>query len=654
MYILQYKHSSARELDTILCIRNISITYFTENVPLVLSLPSSDEEVHIPRTDFNQDISESNANFIDSLGKEIQNTGIPTMITKISSLADISSLSRTEARKHGSYIIVINGKTRKLQSILSARIELLNSLPSWNPRAMFVVVVFAEDRYSSKQLAKELLSELWEWKIANVLILLPVSNSGDKPSEIIEIYTWFPYEGAKDCTVISEAVLITHWSIKLHKGFSTNTHLFPRRDWKNLHGCPILTTTFPLAIATGKMQLAEEESKSTKITYSQGMEVQLLSMVADKLNSSLQYLQPPPNDEKWGTLGDSGEFTGLLGDLIYNRADIGFVAWPLHPNLVMVLDPTITYQRDSWIWWVPCAKKVPRWKSLFKVFSVELWIAGIAGVFLSPIVLIFLSKISYRISGVSESRYYQGFSTCLSSILALVLGISAPHLPKSHSLRVFFIFWICFSFALSTIFQTFFFTFLMKPELQNQMNNFEEILSSGVSYGYNPLIDEIVSVSEPTVRENRISCPESNIPPCLDWVANHDNFSILCSSVFMEYQLTTSFLDENGKPLICEAGDSFYTIYYATYMKKGNPLLDEFNRILLACDEAGFLQYIFKRLTELRYIEAAVQGIKVIGEEYGDLTLDQLQGAFILYVCGISLSSLAFVCEKMLRVMKIV
>ncbi|KAJ9578813.1 hypothetical protein L9F63_004963 [Diploptera punctata] len=229
------------------------------------------------------------------------------------------------------------------------------------------------------------------------------------------------------------------------------------------------------------------------------------------------------------------------------------------------------------------------------------------------------------------------------------MGVSVSHMPRTHSLRILFIFWVAYCLAVTTVFQAFFFTFLIKPGLEHQINSFEEMLTSRVNFGYSPLMDAIVSDSEPLVREERVVCNHNNTPPCLDWVAYHDNFSILLSTIYMEYTLTSLYLDENGKPLICQAGDTFYSTNYVTYMNKGNPLLEQFNRILQNIVEAGFNTLLTKRHMELQKIQAAVQGRKITGEEYYSLSLDHLQGAFLIHLCGIILSLLVFVLENICR-----
>jgi hypothetical protein len=64
--------------------------------------------------------------------------------------------------------------------------------------------------------------------------------------------------------------------------------------------------------------------------------VKFLMRAAEDLNSSIDYVLSPSNHEKWGDLLDNWSFTGLTGDLVSNRTDTRFAAWPLHPSGCMM------------------------------------------------------------------------------------------------------------------------------------------------------------------------------------------------------------------------------------------------------------------------------------------------------------------------------
>ncbi|PSN52611.1 Ionotropic receptor 198 [Blattella germanica] len=631
------------ELDQLfLCIRNITVTYYRENAAVVISLPSESEEDERSTSNLSLNADQwTNEVSYDALIQQ-QNLNQSIIMSKISTLADVASLSSLVEEKHGNYIILIQ-YSDNLQSVLSSRIQFLSVIPSWNPRGRFlVVIVLAEAMNTTDILVKDILTTLWQWKLTNVNIILSASDSLNSSSQTIKLYTWFPYSAPNKCSTVQDVVIIDTWSTELYAGFKDNTNIFPVKIVNNLHNCPIKASTFPLEMVSGKMTV--HEGSSPKITYSEGWEVEFLELVAEHLNTTLTYLPPPPNNERWGNLEDDGTFTGLLGDLVYNRADMGFAAWPLHPRMLLVVDPTKPYLRDGWVWWVPCAKKIPRWRSIFMVFSTGTWTAVLLWILFAVIIMVLLAR-NTKGGGIQEWDIYKRVPICLSCILSIVLGVSVAVMPRTQSLRLFFISWVWYCFAMTTVFQAFFITFLINPGLEHQVNTFEEILKSGVSFGYNPLIDAIVSDSESEVRNRRLACNDNNKPPCLDWVAYNRNFSLLLSATFMDYILTRWYLDENGKPLICQAGDTFYGTHYVTYMNKGHPLLEQMNRMITRVIEAGFNAQLMERGMEKQRIQAAAKEREVYSDEYNNLSLDYLQGAFLIHICGVFLSFIAFLGE---------
>jgi hypothetical protein len=579
-----------------------------------------------------------------------------------SSLLDVSHTKSTRNPvydKYESYVIISYGtRADDVLERIMQQIQTLSYHPSWNPRARFIVTPITEqDAHSSTRRAQQILSSLWEWKIINVVALIRVSQPSGKQATptshsvpMFELYTWFPYDSPNQCSTVQHVVLLDRWTTEGRGSFIMNKNLFPLKIKNNLHTCSITATTFPMKIAIGNAKAInmEKETNAT-ITYSEGWEVKVLKIIAEGLNSSIHYILPPPNNEKWGDLLDNGSFTGLTGDLVHNRADIGFAAWPLHPRTLKALDATKTYFRDEWVWWVPCAKKIPRWRSIFLVFSTETWTAGLLSIVFSLLVMVFLAKGEQRTGILQEWQVYKRFPSCFSSVWAVLLAVSVSAMPRTSSVRAFFTSWVCYCLAITTVFDAFLITYLIDPGRQRQINSFEEIIASDKDFGYHLAIGAIVGESDNIIMKQGIGCDNNDTPPCLAWVAYHNNFSLLSSMTFMDYTLTRWYLDENGKPLICQAGDTFYGANYVTYMTKGSTLLNLFNRVITHHIEAGTFGHIMKQGMELQRIQAAARARDVLPGEYHSLSLEHLQGAFLIYIGGLTLSCTAFAGELLYR-----
>jgi hypothetical protein len=568
-----------------------------------------------------------------------------------------------------SYIIVVYvEKESELLEELGEKLYLLSNKASWNPRARFVVsVIMTNEVYNYQATAKILLEELWSFKILNAIVIIKspqTQTSGHGAGTFsnirdqnLEMYTWLPYQDRGRCSTIHDVILLDIWLMEENGRFKNNVNLFPDKITYNLHNCPINAATFPIDFVVGPYTYINTNDSTTSespyVTYDTGIELRFIKLVAERLNLTLRFLPPPPNNEKWGNLTEEGKLTGLLGQIVLGKADVGFGAWPLHPQLITIMDASKTYYRDDWLWWVPCAKKVPQWKSISMVFLPETWITLFVSTISAIVVILGLVTCEPQ-----ERRAYRNWANCATNVWATILGVSTPYMPRTTPIRMFLTSWIWYCLAINMIFQTFLTSFLIEPGLQHQMNSIEEILTSNVKYGYNEWYDLAVRDSadaiSKTILHDRIVCNEGNRPPCLDWVAYHKNFSILCSKSLLAYLLTREYVGSNGKPLICQAGGLFFPLNYVTYMEKWNPLLNRFNDMITRILESGIAGSWFESGLHMQRVRAGVTGRKTMTEEYSDISLEHAQGIFAVLVPGILLSVVMFFIElsyhKILRI----
>ena len=75
-----------------------------------------------------------------------------------------------------------------------------------------------------------------------------------------------------------------------------------------------------------------------------------------------------------------GLVQNLLRTMIAKEAFIGLGDAGKHILLESYFDSTSTYNEFSVRWYVPCSVKYPRWSSMFKILSVELWIVLIISI----------------------------------------------------------------------------------------------------------------------------------------------------------------------------------------------------------------------------------------------------------------------------------
>jgi hypothetical protein len=81
------------------------------------------------------------------------------------------------------------------------QVKKLRNTWEWNPRAKFLVIVLEIREVSAKQLAEDIVAELWTSRIVNSVVLIPLldNNLATDPVNILDAYGWFPYHSTGKC-----------------------------------------------------------------------------------------------------------------------------------------------------------------------------------------------------------------------------------------------------------------------------------------------------------------------------------------------------------------------------------------------------------------------------------------------------------------------
>ena len=141
------------------------------------------------------------------------------------------------------------------------------------------------------------------------------------------------------------------------------------------------------------------------------------------------------------------------------------------------LDSTHSYNLMTIRWYAPCSVTYPKWSSIFRIFSVELWLILIISIVFAAIT----TKILGRYSSTSEWQGYKTLASSLTKVWTVILGVPVSMMPRTSSLRSLFLAWVCFSLVFSTVFQAFLTMFLInsgyKTPIQSTMSCSTEVLS---------------------------------------------------------------------------------------------------------------------------------------------------------------------------------
>ncbi|PSN32653.1 Ionotropic receptor 221 [Blattella germanica] len=548
--------------------------------------------------------------------------------------------------KQFSYLIYIeDSRSDHLEIFIESYLKTLNI---WEAKGRFVVFV----EHSDKSTRLLVLNCFWKYNVIDVVVLeeitdmnvLSVYNSPNLPSvkdeslKAIGIYGWTSFQEPGNCEKI---IILLDVFVSIDGGhFVSNTSLFKRDNTYKFNMCPLVVSTFE-----NHRVVRSRKVTNGKVTFERGWEVYLLNIILEALNASVYFVEHDPS-VKHGGHYNNGTAYGLTGDLQYYRTDIAFAGLPIIEAVTKIGDPTVSYSKIKYGWLVPCAKPLPHWESIFRIFAPELWIAYLGCIFVSSVVMTLIAKCRKRILFLKYETF-STFSDSVCSFYAVIIG-GAMSVPKSETLRLFYFSWICYGFAFNTVLQTFLTSFLVQPLMDHQISSVDEMLDSGIAFGYGRGYDRIFEKIEgkkfQTILHNRQNCSTDEV--CLQRLAYKSDFAVFFNRLRFEYQVKYKYSDkETGRLLICSIPEVSYTSNYAMFVPKGHFVLSLMNTVIRRVLEAGLY---LKFQTDDEYLEKVRThaGSKQFSEsEYFQLEVNHLQAPFTILLFGYVVSALMFVSE---------
>jgi len=638
------------QLQTVLCVWTVAHRHFVPAKPLVISLPRTTPDVArsalsdpLPQSDELQTVQ-----FI--LGKLHEETRWPIELFRPSgdNTADTSIL-------HHSYILFLwNEEASSLNETLENQLDNLKYSTSWNPRGRFLVVA-TDSSNDPAQLAVHICSILWQVaRIVNVVVLIPnqfpyrplhaVSTTKATTAHSLNLYTWFPYK-LGGCGEVQDVILLDEWVFENNGRFSKNSQFYPTKVPKYFMGCPIKVGTMginPYVIMT-ENYIQNDGRTVYKLT---GLSIDILKLVCEKMNLTALFLAPSEKFKLDSILKYSADLEEGLFDLV-----TGIV--PLTPVVVTSqFDAAIPYTYVNIKMHVPCPKAIPGTENVQKTFSLSVWLTTGLVLLLTTAVFWCAGNIPYR-SECNKTHTYQSLSNCFHNVWAVFVGVSVPQQPTNSSLRIFFCLYVCFCFAISTVFQAFFVSYLVEPKYEKQLESLDELLDSDVVYGYHPFISS---------HQDTLSYPEfvkffenkklkedcSDVRKCVERLITQRDVASFMPAIYAAFVARElGFVDVNK--VVCSLDEDLYSLGLTVLFKKGNPLLDRFNILMRRYLEGGLLERLWREQQHRASLRSGGGFGESAGGKFFVFSVSHLMPAFMVLLAGTVLSAVVFIAELILN-----
>jgi hypothetical protein len=207
---------------------------------------------------------------------------------------------------------------------------------------------------------------------------------------------------------------------------------------------------------------------------------------------------------------------------------------------------------------------------------------------------------------------------------------------------------VCYSVAISTVFQAYLTTFLIEPGYEEPIKTLEQMLTSDMKFGFiddyviffNNLTDSVDSA----IINNALRCPD--LGASFNWAAVYQNTSIIFDTLNIEICRDMGKLtDENNRPLLCELEDGgVASVDLVILVLRGSPFLELINNIIDHTVESGILTHINRRY----FLKEGIFSLSdafAFDDTYISFGVRHLQSAFYIMVMGYILAFACFVAE---------
>jgi len=545
------------------------------------------------------------------------------------------------------YLVIVTPKDTDEETLDEVQ-DHFDSFPimkSWNQRGLFLLMLTGRVK-ELKLLAHRIFDVLWKSEnILNIVLLVPTVEESllrdnvrqTTQSMSFELYSWFPYHSGH-CASVEEVAILDQWIVTNSGGFLKEVPLFPNKSPTNLHACPLRVCAIVDEPSIFYNNLQEENTSE----YS-GFEIEFLVIMSQAMNATLVYLPQPIGTAVLRRVT-------CLTRLNFGLCDIVIGTLPMDLNILALAESTIPHLQTAFRWFVPCPTPIPRVERILGMFDLSVWFSLILVLILTTAIFwCFSNSHFYFLEKYSST--YKTMSESLSDVWAVSMSVSLPKLPISTKLRVFFLLFVWYSFAINTVFQAFFITFLVEPGYHKPIKTFDDLIHSGLMYGYYEDTEIALNLSmyyeRTQIRSPRFYCSEHE--ECLEHLVVHGDIMMVSFPYAIEYEAFRFMSRYKKRKSVCFLDEDIYKMLLVMYMQTGNPLIQRANIIIRHTIEAGLVDNYWsmeKWRAHLKNVANSTYDADITDDkEYFALTLSHLKVAFLVMTVGYVLGSTVFITE---------
>ncbi|XP_063870826.1 uncharacterized protein LOC135106004 isoform X2 [Scylla paramamosain] len=405
-----------------------------------------------------------------------------------------------------------------------------------------------------------------------------------------------------------------------------------------------------------------QKGSSTKLQFEDSLNTRMLTALAPKLNFT--YILREPTDKLWGAAAGGGNWTGVVGTLQHEMADLS-MDLTLTPGRAEVVEFSMAYIDESLVILSSKPKPLPEYLSVVRPLEGEVWGAIVVCVMVWGTVLWVMERLSHWISG----RRYLSLTSSIFYGWGLLLEDHPFEPPPSPPSQMLVGWWLLVYLILSTAYRSSLISHLVVESKSSVVNSMEELAERGVTQGwvwgvpgapmtgaFRPYFASSPNPAVLKVYEHiKIIEKEEGMMRVLE-----GNFAYIDNYYFIKTLVSTYYTDRTGYTPV-HISTARYPLYggNAWAFRKGAPFRARINDGIQRFLDAGLVALWMDEVI-INHVKEERQALQERGDgpqlalvkasdEQVVLGLSHLQGTFYTLILGHTLASLSFFSEVVLR-----
>lgn len=377
-----------------------------------------------------------------------------------------------------------------------------------------------------------------------------------------------------------------------------------------------------------------------KIKIIGGYEARFLNMLIDGLQSH-PIIHTLEKDE-WGKPTEDGDWTGLIGMVHRQEVDMAVSSVLITQARMEVVDFSYPYSIEDVTFATRLPGSVPTATALIDPFSTAVWLGLAASLLVFPVVA--------RIMLAKKQSLGKSMLSFFGYILNQPLGGKTDHIKD----RILLGAWLCGTMFLSKTYSSYLLSFITLPIRETpikDVNQLSKAVVSGTFKCYTTRESSILESLFSSLQENSVIIAKAMKEN--DWLLESDN------SQFVKYALeqnsaiirTRRYIHNLLQDNVFVSDDSFYAGYAAIVLPKNSPLKLRINKLLNRIDSSGVYPKFSEHYLFQKHLQKNLHR-ETENNEIKSISLEDIEGAFLLLISGYLLAIAVFFLEIAWRKMR--